>query len=90
MGLTKQQREARSAAAALLGALGAAKGGRARARKLDPARRKAIAGAGGRAYAKLSKRKRTQASRRGWATRRAKALEVQGGAVTQASPNAQE
>jgi len=76
MGITKEQREARSAAAALLGSLGSSKGGKARAKKLGPAARRAIAGKGGLAYAKLSKRKRTQASRRGWATRRAKSTEA--------------
>lgn len=81
MSSTQQDRRARaeaaSAAGAMLGALGASKGGRARARKLPAERRAAIASKGGRAYGKLSKRKRTAASRRGWATRRKKAQGAQ-------------
>lgn len=70
-GMTVEEREAAAAAAALLGRLGGLKGGRARARALTVQQRKAIAAAGGQAFAKLSKKARSESARRGWATRRA-------------------
>lgn len=66
------ERKRRSEAAAMLGRAGAVKGGRARIGALSDAERVALASSGGRAFAKLSKRKRRAAVLKGWATRRSR------------------
>lgn len=57
-------------AAQALAALGASKGGKARAQALDHVQRVEIAKQGGRAYASLPPEIRREASLRGWQTRR--------------------
>lgn len=61
-----------SDAARALAALGAAKGGRARANVLTAKQRARIAQQGGKAYAALPPEKRSAISKRGWETRRKK------------------
>lgn len=71
--VSRREKAARSAAAALLGRAGGVKGGRARARSLTKARRTDIAAQGGEAFAALPMRRRRESALRGWETRRREA-----------------
>jgi hypothetical protein len=54
----------------MLGRLGARKGGLARAASMTRSERRALASSGGKAFAALSGRARSEAALKGWATRR--------------------
>lgn len=68
--VTEAERKRRSEAASMLGRLGASKGGRTRMSAMTETQRLAFASSGGEGFARLSKRKRRESARKGWATRR--------------------